>query len=117
MKNISGWSLIDGFRLARTVRKYLKDPSNYSIEEFIKAAETALKKYPKEWAIYYALGDKYQSIGRYADSLPILQKCVELKPDDVRSPYALATTYNLINLEHLEPTRSRYCKQYVWFAR
>ena len=96
MKNIFGWSPIDGFRLARTVGKYLSNRSNYKTEEFIKAAEIALKKYPKEWVIYFSLGDKYQSIGRYADSLALLIKCVELRHDDVRSTYALATAYNIL---------------------
>src|SRR5688500_9184379 len=96
MGNIFSLSFFDRFRLARTVGKNLKDRLNYTTEEFITAAEEAVKRYPNEWAIYFALGDKYQNIGRYADSIVVLKRCVELKPSDIRSTYALATAYNLI---------------------
>jgi len=47
------WGFKDGFRLAQTVGKELSNPSQYSPEEFIVAAECALKKFPDEWVIYY----------------------------------------------------------------
>lgn len=96
MANILHWGLSDGLRLAQTVGKELDDPSKYTTEEFIFAAERALKKYPDEWVIYYTLGDKYQQMGYYAEGLKATQKCVEIRPDDIRSVYALATSYNIL---------------------
>ena len=94
--DIIRWGLSDGNRLARTVGKELKNRSKYSTEEFIGAAEIALKKHPDEWVIHYSLGDKYQEVGRYAEALKVTQNCVDLRPNDVRSTYALATSYNIL---------------------
>jgi len=96
MASIVHWGLTDGFRLAQTVGKELIDPTRYTSEEFIVAAERAKKKYPNEWVIYYMLADKYQQLGYYTEALKASQKCVEIRPKDIRSVYALATTYNLV---------------------
>ena len=96
MAKIVHWALKDGVRLAQTVGKELSNPSQYSPEEFVAAAERALKKSPNEWVIYYSLADKYQALGYYADALKSTQKCVELRPKDLRSVYALATSYNIL---------------------
>lgn len=96
MANIIRWGLTDGFRLAQTVGKELSDPSRYTPEEFIAAAERAKKKHPDEWVIYYSLADKYQQLGYYTEALLATQRCVEIRPKDIRSVYALATSYNLI---------------------
>ena len=96
-QNIEGrLSVIDGYRLARTVGDQLKDRTNYTIEEFIEAAEQAIKKNSDDWVTLYALGTKYPDIGKYAESIKILGRCVELRPKDIRSVYALATSYNLL---------------------
>jgi tetratricopeptide (TPR) repeat protein len=94
--NITRWGITDGFRLAQTVGKELTDPSRYATEEFITAAESALQKHPNEWVIYYSLGDKYQQMGYYANGLESTKKCVEIRPNDIRSVYALATSYNIL---------------------
>ena len=96
MANIIRWGVTDGMRLAKTVGKELQNPANYTLEEFITAAECALEKYPDEWVIYYSLGDKYQQLGYYAEGLRVTQKCVKLRPKDIRSVYALATSYNML---------------------
>ena len=96
MANIIRWGIRDGMRLARTVGKYLRDPSQYTTLEFIEAAEKAASKNPDEWAIFYSLGDKYMEIGQYARALQTCKRCVELKPNDIRSVYALATAYNIL---------------------
>ncbi len=96
-QNIEGrLSLIDGYRLARMVGDQLKDRTNYTIEEFIKAAEQAIKKNPDDWVTLYTLGTKYPDIGKYAESIKILGRSVKLRPKDIRSVYALATSYNLL---------------------
>lgn len=96
MANISKWSLIDGFRLARTVGRNLRNRTEYTAEEFIVAAEKAAKHHPNKWVVFFTLGDKYQEAGRYADALRVCKRCVELRPNDIRSAYALATAYNLL---------------------
>lgn len=96
MANVIGWSLLDGNRLARTVGRELVNPNSYSNVEFIQAAQKALKKHPREWIIYYSLADKYQSEGYYAEALKAAHKCVELKPKDIRSSYALASSYYIL---------------------
>jgi tetratricopeptide (TPR) repeat protein len=96
MANIIRWGLTDGFRLAQTVGKELDNAPNATPEEFVAAAERAKKKYPGEWVIYYTLADKYQQLGYYPEALLATQKCVEIRPKDIRSVYALATSYNLI---------------------
>lgn len=96
MANIIGWGLIDGNRLARTVGRELSDPNNYSNEEFIRAAQIAARKHPNEWVIYYTLADKCQTEGFYSVALEATQRCVELRPRDLRSCYALAVSYYIL---------------------
>jgi len=96
MPKIIHWGFTDGHRLARTVGRHLRNPAQYTAEEFIAAAEKAAQEYPSEWVIFYSLGDKYQQVGRYADALRVCNRCVELKPNDIRSAYALATAYNVL---------------------
>ena len=92
MPDITRWGITDGMRLARTVGKELKDRVKFTSEEYIAAGERALKKYPNEWVIHYTLGDKYQAMGLYSEGLKNTQKCVEIRPNDIRSIYAHATS-------------------------
>ncbi len=96
MANIAKWSFRDGNRIARTVGRFLRDRTTYSTDEFIHAAEKAAQRYPDEWIVFYALGDKYMEKGEYARALQACKRCVELRPNDIRSPYALATSYNVL---------------------
>ena len=96
MPSISQWSLTDGMILARTVGRHLANRQTYSPQEFIQAAEKAAKEQPDEWVIWFTLGDKYQAAGMYVQSLQACKRCVELRPKDVRSAYALATAYNIL---------------------
>lgn len=96
MANIYQLSFWENKRLGFMVAKDLKDPSNYTSEEFILVAEKALIKHPNEWVIYFSLGDKYQDVGRYADSVRVGKRCVELKPNEIKSTYALATAFHIL---------------------
>lgn len=96
MPNVISWGLLDGNRLARTVGKELSNPTSYTNREFIQAAQKAATKHPNEWVIYYGLADKCQAEGYYSASLEAAQRCVELRPKDIRSAYALATTYYIL---------------------
>lgn len=96
MASIAGWSLLDGNQLARTVGKELRDSLNYTNQEFIRAAQTAAEKHPKEWVIFYSLADKCQAEGFYSSALQAARKCVDLRPADLRSTYALASSYYIL---------------------
>jgi tetratricopeptide (TPR) repeat protein len=96
MANIAHIGISDRYRLAQTIGKELGNRTSYTPEEFIAAGERAATKYPNEWIVFYALADKYQELGYYTEGLRAAQKCVELRPKDIRAVYALATSYNLI---------------------
>ena len=82
--------------MARTVGRHLKDRVNFTTQEFIEAAEKAIVDHPNEWVIFYTLGDNYMDKGQYARALQACKRCVELRPNDIRSAYALATAYNVL---------------------
>jgi len=46
--NIGRLSLIERFRLTRTIGDRLKDRQNYTADEFIKAAKEVIRKQKKE---------------------------------------------------------------------
>lgn len=96
VSSISHWGLIDGMKLARTVGRHLANRQTPSPQEFIEAAEKAARKHPDEWVIWFTLGDKCQAAGQYVRSLQACKRCVELRPNDIRSAYALATAYNVL---------------------
>ncbi len=55
-------------------------------------------KYPNRWLILYELALYYEEVGRYADSIVLLNTCVILKPNDLRSVYELAFVYKRLTL-------------------
>jgi tetratricopeptide (TPR) repeat protein len=82
--------------LARTVGRYLRNPAEYTTQEFIDTAEKAAKEHPGEWVIFYSVADKYMAAGQYVRALEASKRCVDLRPNDLRSRYALATAYNIL---------------------
>lgn len=67
----------------------------------IDALEMAIKKNPNEWVYWYALADNQMALGWYSLTLSACEKCVNLKPDDPRSTYAMETLYRVL-------TRARF---------
>lgn len=96
MAKIAGWSMFDGFRLARALGATIDTRKSHTPEELIAAAEQAARLKPNAWVLFYVLGDKYQEVGRYADAIGAGKRCVELRPKDIRSAYALATAYCML---------------------
>ena len=96
MAKIVGWSMFDGFRLARALGTTIDTRKPHTTEELIAAAEQAARLQPNAWVLYYVLGDKYQEVGRYSDAVRAGKHCVELRPKDIRSAYALATAYCML---------------------
>jgi hypothetical protein len=90
------WGATDGMRLARTVRPFLSNHLQYTPQEFVQAAEKAAVQHPNEWVVFYSAADKYMAIGQYARALQCAKRATELRPNDIRSAYALATAYNVI---------------------
>jgi len=71
-----------------------KNFANLPTEEIIKAIEeNLLTKYPNRWLILYKLAMFYEEVGRYADSIILLGRCVELEPEELRSIFKLAFVY------------------------
>ena len=66
------------------------------LDAFIEKAVEASERYPDEWILFYVLNDKYQANGSYELAVRVSKRCVELRPDDLRSVYAHATAYNLL---------------------
>ncbi len=87
-------------RILRPVRDKYGDvrSSTPALEEAVLLLEEALKDKPGEWILWYILGDLYQPLGEFAKSVRAGERCYELRPNDPRSPYALAS--NLRTLTH-----------------
>ncbi len=67
----------------------------------IDALQAATEKNPNEWVYWYAIADNWSSLGSYSLALDALEKCLELKSNDPRSAYAIATLYRTL-------TRARF---------
>jgi len=106
MAKITGWSIFDGLRLRRVLRPYLlrvlRRSSSESVADaspahYARAAELASLDHPSNWLLFYVLGGKRLESNQLSASLAAALKCVELRPNDIRSAYALATTYNALS--------------------
>lgn len=91
---------IDDFSWLEKLRIYLlmreaKLAGRFRLDEVIEAMEEVYANHPNSWVLAYKLGDAYQDAGRYAESIVICTRCLELRPDDPRSRYALATAYRM----------------------
>jgi tetratricopeptide (TPR) repeat protein len=96
-----------GFRDRRKVNRILRPvgdkygdirTSRSSLEEAVALLEAAADASPREWILWYTLGDLYEPLGDFVKSVRAGEKCYELRPSDPRSAYALAT--NLRTLTH-----------------
>lgn len=67
----------------------------------IDTLSTATEKNPNEWVYWYALADSCLSEGLYSLALKACEKCLQLRPNDPRSTYAIATLYRAL-------TRARF---------
>lgn len=72
----------------------------------IPAFEAAIRKNPNEWIYYYMLCSFYLEDIRYVDAVRVGEKLLELRPNDPRSTYALATVYR--QLTHAQYMDQRY---------
>jgi len=72
--------------------------SRAALEEAASVLEAAVEANPREWVLWYTLGDLYQPLGEFVKSVRAGEECYELRPKDPRSAYALAT--NLRTLTH-----------------
>ena len=102
-KGINYYGFRERLKLGRTLRsvsaKYGSvNASSAALKEAAAALEAAVEAKPREWVFWYALGDLYQPMGQFAESVRAAEKCVDLRPDDPRSLYALAS--NLRTLTH-----------------
>jgi len=104
MASIFKYSFSERLKLTK-ISKYLDSlPQTATLEEHIKATKQAIKKHPDDWVLHYFLADQLQDAWQYADAMPICQKIIDLKPNDVRSPYILATNYNMLTRANITQT-------------
>lgn len=94
--NVSNYSLLERFKLSQLISDGMDQSFERSREGMIDAGLKALLKHPNEWLLLYFLCDQYQGAGNYAEALSFSKKCVQVKPSDIRSTYAHATSYNLL---------------------
>jgi tetratricopeptide (TPR) repeat protein len=112
MASIFKYSFGERMKLSK-ISKFLDSPIQTATkEEVIVATKRAIEKYPNDWVLYFFLGDYLQKAWKYAEAMPICQKIVELRPDDVRSPYCLATNYNLLTRAAITPEQWNMSQQY-----
>lgn len=95
--DVNKWDWLDRLRLSRAMRRSVP-PARAGLDELIEAMERAYEDHPNSWEVAYKLGDLYQWAGRYADSIGVCRDCYRLRPNDVRSRYALATAYRMPDL-------------------
>lgn len=105
---IDKWGLLDKLRL-RIDTWGVALPPYAGLDEAIESLERRYKKHPSSWVIAYTLGDLYQQARRYADSIAVCLRCVELRPNDARSRYALGTAYRMPDLTIAQ--KERQCKK------
>jgi hypothetical protein len=58
-------------------------------------SEAAIRE-PKEWIYYYTLCDIFQTLGDLAQSMQACQVMGELRPNDIRTLYAMSTTARIL---------------------
>lgn len=106
MAKITGWSIFDGLRLRRVLRPYLlrvlrrlpsESVADATTEEYARAVELASLEHPSNWLLIYVFGSKRLELNQLSAALAAALRCVELRPNDIRSTYSLATIYNTLS--------------------
>jgi tetratricopeptide (TPR) repeat protein len=75
-------------------------PGRTLTERAILRLRQAAEQQPDEWMYWYALGDWCQRLDDWENSIDACRRCYELRPNDPRSAYALATAYRFWADEH-----------------
>jgi len=103
--SLSSFGFFEKLKLAQVYASKAQEkgmPAEY-LSDFdkIDALQAATEKNPNEWVYWAALAENWSAVGFYSVGLSDCQKCLELKPDDPRSTYAIATLYKVL-------TRARF---------
>lgn len=104
-KGVNYYTFRERFKLNRILRSVTAKhgsvrASREALQQAVALLEGAVEAKPEEWVYWYVLGDLYQPLGEFVKSVKAGEKCYELRPDDRRSPYALAS--NLRTLTHAD---------------
>ena len=114
MASIFKYSFSERLKLTKISRYLDGPPQTATLDDHITATKRAIEKHPDEWVLYYFLADRLQDAWQYAEAVPICQKIVDLKPNDVRSPYILATNYNMLTNAAYTPEQwNSLAQQYI----
>lgn len=98
--SLENMNFLDGFKVAKILKglrtsfgEIPKNADELPIHQVIDRFEKAHQKNPKDWFICNQLGSLYLSTKQYGKSVEILKKGLDLRYNDIRSTYALATAY------------------------
>lgn len=90
----------------RQLNKILKESNispNTPNTAIISAMEARLQQYPLEWLSWYFLAGLYGSNGNLLEALRTSEKCYQIKPEDNRSIYTLASSLrSILNAKYLD---------------
>ena len=94
---------IDGFKNAQNFKGLMTiGPDGSSTidrnppEIVIERLENLHKRNPKDWLVLYNLGSWYLRDKQYCNSVRALEKAYQLRPNDPRSSFSLATSYRTL---------------------
>ncbi|MDD5168267.1 MAG: tetratricopeptide repeat protein [Syntrophales bacterium] len=99
---------------------------NNRTEEAIAAVLTQVKKSPRDWRLFFLLGDLYLANGNRPDALNSYQRALALNPDDVDLVLNLCSRYSragfhaemekmLISARAKQPANLLLTNQLAWF--
>lgn len=106
LASIAEWSFLDSWKLSREVGRYLANPHDYCVDEFIEAAQKAVQEKPDSWVVWYSLADRCCQVGRYTEAMSACERCLDLRPRDIRSFYSIATVYNMLTYAEYSGART-----------
>jgi tetratricopeptide (TPR) repeat protein len=99
---LSSLTFLEKWKLDRAVSfsatKYRTEREFHgAVRDAIALLEVKVKREnPNEWVFWFSLSDWYSTVGERAKAVQAAEKCVELRPNDPRSIYALAVELRML---------------------
>jgi tetratricopeptide (TPR) repeat protein len=81
--------------------QYYSFVDDFPLDIAIHQLEQVNNENPTDWLIKYLLGDWYIRAKLYSKAVTILEQALSLRPQDIRSTYALATAYRILTRARL----------------
>ena len=101
MNKLAGHTKDEWRKVKKIVAPILNTPPGPTLtRKAITLLESAVQDAPDEWAYWYALGEYYHRFDDWTSCVRAGRRCYTLRPNDVRSAYALATALRFWAEEH-----------------